>query len=166
VHESIASADTPRTVVLGVGNTLLRDDGAGIHVVQALRGCGLPAAWRITCLDGGTLSFVLLAEIEPDDRLIVIDATHLSDAPGTVQVFEGEEMDRFLGARRRQTVHEVGLLDLLRVASLTDALPTQRALIAIQPESTEWGDAPTTSVAAAIPRACAATLALIRRWQS
>jgi hydrogenase maturation protease len=165
VHESTAIADTPRTVVLGIGNTLLRDDGAGIHVLEALRGSGLPAAWRTTCLDGGTLSFALLAEIEPHDRLIVIDAAQVDSTPGTVQVFEGEDMDRFLGTRRRQSVHEVGLLDLLRVACLTDALPALRALVAIQPESIEWGDTPTAVVAAAIPKACVTTLDLIRRWQ-
>jgi len=166
VNESTATADGPRTVVLGIGNTLLRDDGAGIHVIHALRERGLPAAWRATCLDGGTLSFALLAEIEPRDRLIVVDAAQVSGTPGTVRVFEGDEMDRFLRARRRQSVHEVGLLELLQVACLTDTLPDRRALVAIQPQSIEWGDAPTSPVAAAIPKACDTTLALIRRWHS
>jgi hydrogenase maturation protease len=89
----------------------------------------------------------------------------LNAPPGTVQVFEGEEMDRFLGSQRKRSVHEVGLLDLMTIARLTDALPPRRALIAVQPEFLDWADTPTPAVAAAIPRACDLANGLIERWR-
>src|SRR3990172_6228397 len=102
---------TRRTVVLGIGNTLLGDEGAGVHALRALeaRAVDLP---DVEYLDGGTLSFTLAAAIEEADRLIVLDAAQLNAVPGTVQLFEDDAMDRFLGSRRKASVHEVGLIDL------------------------------------------------------
>jgi hydrogenase maturation protease len=155
---------TRRTLVLGIGNTLLGDEGVGVHAVHALE-ARLGSPKNVQFLDGGTLSFTLAGPIESTDQLIVIDAAQLNAPPGTVQAFEGEEMDRFLGRQRKRSVHEVGLLDLMTIARLTDALPARRALIAVQPEYVDWADAPTPAVAAAIPRACDIANGLIERWQ-
>lgn len=153
-----------RTLVLGMGNTLLQDDGAGVHAVRLLQeqAGGMP---ETEFLDVGTLSFTLAAVIEDAEKLIIIDAAKMQQAPGTVQVFEGEEMDHFLNRRRRLSVHEVSLVDLLAIARLTGMLPAQRALIGIEPQSIEWGDAPTSPVTQALPQAGAAALELIERWR-
>ena len=152
------------TLILGIGNTLLSDEGVGVHAVNHLRSA-YPETDHICCLDGGTLSFTLAAPIEDADQLIVIDAAQLRAEPGTVRVFEGDDMDRFLGSNKKSSVHEVGLLDLLTVARLTDQLPAKRALIGIQPQQVDWGDAPTAPVDAAIPKACDMAMGLVERWQ-
>ena len=153
-----------RTVVLGIGNPLLTDEGVGVHAVNRLRAeCGPDDG--IDCVDGGTLSFSLAPTIEDAAHLIVIDAAELGEAPGTVRVFEGAEMDAFLGGNRKHSVHEVGLLDLMAVSLLTGSLPGRRALVAIQPAVVGWGMQPSGSVASALPRACDATRALVRRWR-
>lgn len=153
-----------RTLVLGLGNTLLGDEGAGVYAVRALqeRHEGLA---DVEFLDGGTLSFTLAGSIEDAENLIVIDATQLKAQPGTVRVFEGEDMDRFLGSNRKSSVHEVSLMDLMAIASLAESLPARRALIGIQPEYLDWSDAPTDAVARAIPRACDMAMDLVNRWQ-
>jgi hydrogenase maturation protease len=152
------------TVVLGVGNTLLTDEGVGVHVVERLRR-DHPDLDAVAYLDGGTLSFTLAGPMADADQLIVIDAAELKAAPGTVTLFENEAMDAYLGRGKRRSVHEVSLLDLLAIAHLTDSLPARRALIGIQPQELGWGDAPSPAVAAAIPAACAMTLDLIRKWR-
>jgi hydrogenase maturation protease len=73
-------------------------------------------------------------------------------------------MDRFLG-RPRRSPHEVGLLDLLTIADLAGHLPARRALVGIQPQRVDWGEAPTAPVAAAIPRACDLVRELIAQWR-
>lgn len=153
-----------KTLVLGIGNTLLRDEGSGVHVVEYLRRLH-PETDDLRYLDGGTLSFTLAADIEAADRLIVVDAAQLGEAPGAVRCFLDAEMDRFLGTTGH-SVHEVGLLDLLDIARLTDTLPTRRALIGIQPESLEWGDRPSPAVAKAIPGAAQRVLGLVEEWCS
>lgn len=154
-----------KTLVLGLGNTLLGDEGAGIYAVRALQE-RYPELTDVEFLDGGTLSFTLAGPIEQADNLIVIDATQLKAAPGAVRLFEGEEMDRFLGSHRKSSVHEVSLMDLMAIAHLAEALPARRALIGIQPQYLDWSDAPTEAVASAIPLACDMAMGLIGQWQS
>jgi hydrogenase maturation protease len=153
-----------KTLVLGIGNTLLGDEGAGVHAVRALRDNDYLAD-AITFLDGGTLSFTLAGAIEDHPNLIVIDAAELGAAPGTVRLYENDAMDDFLGGNRKRSVHEVGLIDLMAIAALTQHLPARRALIGIQPQTLEWGETPSPPVATAIPRACELAHELIRKWQ-
>src|ERR1700689_160385 len=104
--ESLPAASTG--LVLGFGNVLLSDDGAGVKLVERLRSeLGADAA---TFLDGGTIGFALLSYVEATDSMLVVDAGDLDSAPGTISLFEGVAMDRFLASMRRRTVHEVGLI--------------------------------------------------------
>lgn len=153
-----------RTLVLGIGNTLLGDDGAGVYAVRHLQNRHA-ARHDVEFLDGGTLSFTLAGPIGEAENLIVIDAAELNAAPGTLRVFIGPEMDRFLGANRKSSVHEVSLLDLMSVTLLSGTLPRRRALIGIQPENLDWADGPSDSVAHAIPLACEQAVNLLGTWQ-
>jgi len=157
--------DSNKVLILGIGNSLLRDEGAGIHALNHLRE-RLAGRGDIDFLDGGTLSFTLAGAIGETSRLIVIDAAQLDAAPGHSQVFEGAEMDAFIGSNRKRSVHEVSLLDLLAIARLSDHLPPQRALIGIQPAEIDWGEHPSPAVAAAIPGVCQQAMQLIEEWQS
>jgi hydrogenase maturation protease len=153
-----------KTLVLGIGNTLLTDEGIGIHVLQALE----PelSNWPdVTLLDGGTLSFTLAGPIEDTDALIVVDAANIKTEPGGWKMLQGEEMDAFLMSNRKSTVHEVGLTDLRVIAILAGHWPQKRAMLAIQPDIVDWGEQPTPAVAAAIPPVCAAIRDLIQEWQ-
>jgi hydrogenase maturation protease len=150
------------TLVLGVGNTILTDEGVGPWVVDRLRALN-PDAAEITWMDGGTLSFSIAAWVEDAENLIVVDATELRSPPGTVRVFVNEEMDRMLGGHGR-SIHEVGLLDLMSMARLTERLPVRRALVGIQPEIVDWGTEPSPAVGAAMPEAARAVAALIKDW--
>ena len=150
------------TLILGIGNTLLSDEGLGIHLLEKLR------ATHRTCpvsryLDGGTLSFTLAPEIEDCENLIVLDAAQFNAAPGTIHLFTGEAMDHFIGHGRR-SVHEVGLVDLLNIARLQDRLPANRALLGVQPAEFGWGESPSGS----LQRCCRRrrrVLRLLYMWQ-
>ncbi len=153
-----------RTVVLGIGNTLLTDEGVGVHVIERLRQ-EYPDSDMVEFVDGGTLSFTLADVMAGTDQLIIVDAAELDSPPGSVSLFENEALDDYLGRGKRRSVHEVGLLDLLAITHLTGDLPARRALIGIQPQKVDWGEHPSPAVAAAIPQACDMTRELIRTWQ-
>lgn len=155
---------TTNTLVLGIGNTLLTDEGIGVHVVQALE-AELGHRPDVTLLDGGTLSFTLAGPIEEADALIVVDAANIRTAPGGWALLKGEEMDAFLMGNRKASVHEVGLTDLRAIAMLAGHWPQKRAMLAIQPQTIDWGEHPTPAVAAAIPPVCAAIVEQIAEWQ-
>lgn len=170
-----------QTLVLGIGNTLLRDEGAGIHALNALMGhffsssgssvtqndadvlLELPTGGGIRFVDGGTLSFTLAGLLEQADNLVVIDAAQLGKPAGSVDCFMNTGMDRFLGTCKR-SVHEVGLLDLLDMARLTGLLPVQRALVGIQPEVIDWGDSLSQAVANGLTDAVNSVNQVLSNW--
>lgn len=152
------------TLILGIGNTLLTDEGAGIHALNLLQS-EYPDIPNLNFIDGGTLSFTLAVWIEDCSNLIVFDAAELNQPAGTVNVFVGDEMDDFLGANKR-SAHEVGLIDLMDIARLTGHHPKNRALIGIQPEHMSWGMKPTPLVQNALDEAVSEAVKLIQRWQN
>ena len=155
--------DRTTLLVLGLGNALLRDDGAGVAVIRRLQeGKGVPAGTRL--LDGGTLSFSLLEEIENCDALIVVDAAQMDEPAGTVRVFRDAAMDAFLRGKRACSVHEISLLELLDMARLTELLPGKRAFIGIQPERIDWGTEVSPSVAESLDIASMHARALMARF--
>ncbi len=153
---------TQSTLVLGLGNTLMTDEGVGPLVVRHLKAEADPAG-SLLFLDGGTLSFTLAGPIEDCRCLIVVDAAAMGDPPGTVRVFEGEAMDRQL-RQHANSVHEVSLADLLDMVRLTDRLPERRALVGIEPAVIGWGDRLTPAVEAAVPIAMARLQEILRQW--
>jgi hydrogenase maturation protease len=150
------------TLILGVGNILLADEGAGVHAMRYLQDhYDLP---NTTYIDAGTLSFTLAADIADADHMIVFDAAQIGAEPGGIQVFQDEEVDEFLKSGKG-SVHEVGFADLMDIARLEECLPTRYALIGIQPETLGWGDAPSETVRRSLPRAAANAAALVHKWK-
>ena len=152
-------------LVLGIGNTLLSDEGVGVVAMNALK-TEFGGVGDIAFLDGGTLSFTLAVPIAECSSLLVFDAAELRAPAGTVAIFEGDAMDRFLGENRKSSVHEVGLIDLMTISKLTERWPEKRALIGVQPLKLDWGEALTEAVDLAVPEMCRQAGMLIRRWQS
>ena len=155
-----------KTVVLGLGNTLLGDDGVGIYALNSLQD-----NWKdhqhkdsIEFVDGGTLSFTLTETLYEADNLIVIDAAQLNTYPGEVKVFIDDDMDDFVRTSNCSSVHEVSLSELLDMARLLNTLPTRRALIGVQPETVDWADHPTDIVKKAIPKMCQEAHSLLEAW--
>ena len=152
-----------KILVLGIGNTLLSDEGAGIHALSLMKST-FAGHSGFTFLDGGTLSFTLAAWIEDCRNLIVFDAAELGLPAGSIKTLEGTEMDAFLGAAKR-SAHEVGLMDLMDIARLTGNLPANRALIGIQPKTMGWGMQATPTVQQALPEAVNQAVTLTQKWE-
>ena len=97
-----------KTLVLGLGNVIMGDEGVGVHVVRALEQLQLPP--NIECLDGGTGGFVLLEPLQSADHIILIDATDDGNPPGTVT----RTTPRFSSDYPPTlTAHDIGVKDLL-----------------------------------------------------
>lgn len=150
-------------LVLGIGNSLLQDEGVGIHLLHFMQK-HFPTFPDVTYLDGGTLSFTLAGEIESHEHLLVLDAVELHAPPGTVCCYENTAMDRFLGTAKR-SAHEVGLLDLMDIARLSGHLPPHRALIGMQYQTFAWGEEPTPAVKRNIPLAGRLAAVLLQKWE-
>jgi hydrogenase maturation protease len=149
--------------ILGIGNNLLQDDGAGIHILNRFAADN-PFS-NVDCLDAGTIGLAMMDRLTDLQGLVALDAMRLALEPGTVTVLQGPDMDHHL-LNHHHSAHEVGLSDLMDALRLSDQLPPNRALIGIEPEKMDWGTEPTEKIAAAIPRAAELARDLVRRWQS
>jgi hydrogenase maturation protease len=94
-------------LVLGIGNLLLGDEGAGIEVINRL---GRSAFDKADLLDGGTGGFHLLGSIESYGRLIIVDASLDQYPAGSVRVLHPRYAKDF---PPQLSAHEIGLKDLL-----------------------------------------------------
>ncbi|MCP4302435.1 MAG: hydrogenase maturation protease [Gammaproteobacteria bacterium] len=157
------SAKAKSIAVVGIGNSLLTDDGAGIHTLERFAEDNTNDG--VFCLDGGTVGLALLDRLSDLDGLVALDAMKLGLRPGTVTVLEGEAMDAHL-RRQHGSVHEVGLSDLMDALRLRGDLPENRALIGIEPDDMDWGTQPTAAVAAALPEAAAHAQTLVHAWSN
>jgi len=103
----------PRTLVMGIGNLLMGDEGVGVHAVRALaEGASLPPG--IAVVDGGTGGFHLLSYFSDYDRVVMIDATMDGQADGTVSLMEPRYATDF---PRSLTAHDIGLRGPRRIGS-------------------------------------------------
>ena len=125
---------TPNTLVLGLGNLVHSDDGAGIHAVQRLqKDSRVPP--DVVIIDGGTQGLSLLPHISGFDRLLVIDAVDAGEPPGTLIRLEGRALADMPG---RSSVHQLGFSDLMVAMKLLGDLPAEVIVFGVQPMSTEW----------------------------
>ena len=105
------------TLVLGIGNILLRDEGAGIHVVSGLENEGYN---RADLIDGGTGGFHLLGIIQSYKTVIIIDASLDEFSTGHLRILHPKYAKDF---PRQLSAHEIGLKDLLDSAFLLGNIP-------------------------------------------
>jgi hydrogenase maturation protease len=99
-----------KTLVLGLGNVLMGDEGVGVHVVRAVEKHALPV--DVECLDGGTGGFTLLGPLQGAGRIVIVDAAADGNPPGTVT----RTTPRFSrDYPPTLTAHDIGVKDLLDV---------------------------------------------------
>lgn len=145
------------TLILGVGNEALRDEGAGVHAARALAAQGLPAGVRV--LAGGTLGYALVGELEGVRRLVLIDAMEMRCAPGTVVTVRRQELRR-LFASGRTSLHGTGVLDALDLAEALGLLPEEVWIVGVQPGEVTCGFGLSPAVQQALPAVLDAALAV------
>jgi hydrogenase maturation protease len=138
---------TPRIVVIGVGNLLLKDEGIGIHVVQALQEIDLPPDVRL--IDGGT-SPDLIAYTRAGDKLIIIDAARAGGEPGMIYRFKPQDL-----AEERASLasaHELGVVQNLKLISLAGNEPGETIIIGIEPKEIDFGTELTPELRQKVPQ--------------
>lgn len=137
----------PVALVLGIGNILLGDEGAGIRVVEAITDrYSLPPEAEV--IDGGTMGLELLPYLEGRRFLVIVDAVNTGAAPGTVVRLEPDDPSTFF--RQKISPHQLGIADVLAVAALTESLPERIVLIGVVPKDIATGLAVSPEIAAQI----------------
>jgi hydrogenase maturation protease len=140
------------TVVLGVGNLLMGDEGVGVRCVERLEKEGrLPTG--VSIIDGGTSTHELLEDLENLELLVIVDAVAGGAAPGSIVRLEGTSIPSAFS--NKLSPHQHGINDLLASLRFLGRAPRRVVLLGIQPERVALGLELSPVVAAALPALCA-----------
>ncbi len=140
------------SLILGIGNVLWADEGFGVRCIEALAE-SRSFKGNVTLLDGGTQGLYLLPFLETASHLVVFDAVDYGLEPGTMKIVEGDEVPRFMGAKK-MSLHQTGFQDVIATAQLMGYCPKYLLLVGCQPEELEdYGGGLCNVVAARIPEA-------------
>ncbi len=136
------------TLVLGLGNILLMDEGVGVRAMEAFE-----AQWtvpdRVSVVDGGTCGMDMLDLIASHDHLIAVDAVKTGAPPATTLVLRGEEVPAYF--KGKLSPHQLGLCDLLAALRLQDAAPRTVTLVGCVPLALGTGLMLSPEVEATVP---------------
>jgi hydrogenase maturation protease len=145
-----------RVVILGIGNIILSDEGAGVRAAEAVA-----AAYDIPdyveVIDGGTAGMELLGPLTGVDLLLVMDAVKAGRPPGTVITLTGKEVPVFF--RSKLSPHQISICDVLAGLEFSGEAPGDLVLVGVEPESLELGLELTPTVAQRLPEMVACAVA-------
>lgn len=123
------------TLILGIGNILWADEGFGVRAVEALhRHYVFPDDVKL--MDGGTQGTYLLQHVEAADILVVFDAIDYSLPPGTLKLIEGDDVPKYMGAKK-VSLHQTGFQEVLAMAEMLGRYPAHLLLVGVQPVQLE-----------------------------
>lgn len=126
-----------RVGLLGLGNSLLSDEGFGPYCVRLLEE-RYQFPETVCLLDGGTAALQLIPFLEQCEALIVIDTVALADSPGAVHAFDDAGL-RGADVQTRMSPHQVGTLEMLDICRVMGCAPSPVDFITVVPASLDPG---------------------------
>lgn len=146
------------TLVLGLGNILLRDEGVGVRVVQAMERLALPP--DVELFDGATAGLDLLDVLADRRKVIVIDAIEGDSAPGTVLRLGLDDL--VPQGSHPVSLHEVGLFEALAAAKQLGVAPPQVIIFGVRAHDVSCGLDLSPEIARLVPEIIELVLAELR----
>jgi len=125
-----------KTVVLGVGNELFKDEGVGVHAARILQTKLPPSGSDVEVIDGGT-SPDIWPLIDGADKLIIVDAVRGGCEPGTIYRFTPQQIVAY--RELITSVHQMGILENLSLMELVGGKPKETVIIGVEPAELEPG---------------------------
>jgi hydrogenase maturation protease len=156
-----------KTLVLGLGNPILTDDGVGVLVAEAVR-AQLPEDTPIDITEVSVGGLTLMETMIGYDRVILIDAFQPVDGcrPGKVHKMTLDELRSISPTQHSVSPHDASLVTALETGQRMGlVLPQEITIFAIEVENViDFSDHPTPSVAAVIPQVTEAVLNEISQY--
>lgn len=137
-----------KLLVLGIGNMLLTDDGVGVFAARTLMGETWPEG--VDVREGGTFTQDIFYSFAGYSHLLVLDVVHAGGAPGTL--YRLNEDDLIKDEKQRLSIHDIDLLDSLRMAELYFKKRLRMRVIGMEPaDYTTWNIGLSPACQAAFP---------------
>ncbi len=126
---------TPRVAVIGIGNTLMGDDGAGVEVLAMLKG-RVPEGVDIVELGTGGINLVHV--MAGYDSVVIIDAGDFGGWPGEIRAFEPDDVQSVKTVG--YSLHDWDIFTSIGISKKTGDCPGKIRIVAIQPENLKMGE--------------------------
>ncbi|KTB48962.1 hydrogenase maturation protease [Dehalogenimonas alkenigignens] len=126
--------ETAATLILGVGNVALGDEGFGIHVARRIKEIGVSDNVKVEA--GGVAGFDLLGLLPGVERLVIVDVMDADMPPGEIGWFELDK-DFKSSEASKLSFHQVGVVELLQIAGVIGLKPKVEFLVT-RPTRIEW----------------------------
>jgi hydrogenase maturation protease len=149
-----------KLTALGVGNILMSDEGVGVRLLEAVRACGGDWPGDLEFVDGGAGGLNLLGVIEEAQALAVFDAADMGLSPGETRVITAEQLADD-DAPDRLSLHDMPLVQTLKLCEQFTRRPATVRILAIQPKTVEFGRELSPELQAAMPSLLAAARKLL-----
>ena len=130
-------SDQKKTVVLGLGNPIMSDEGIGPAIIQRFLDKA-DAYPHIQFVDVGTGGFSLLYHLEGADKVIFVDCAKMGDAPGTLRRFTCDQVQT-VKRLAHFSLHEGDLLTLIEKAKELGQCPEEIVIFGIEPDLIDFG---------------------------
>jgi hydrogenase maturation protease len=156
-----SSLTLPRKIILGLGNLLYMDEGFGIHAMYALKS-EITNPRDLEFIDGGVLGLNLLPLIEDCSHLLILDAINAGRPPGDIIELEKDLIPLY--TRINLSEHQLGIQEVLALASFRNHLPEHIYLIGVQPEKFDPQVELSPSVATALPDVLERSRHILQGW--
>lgn len=118
-------------LIIGIGNILRTDDGAGVHAVNMLNGSGRLPGWA-EAVDAGTSAMDIPYLLEGRERVIIIDAIESDETPGAIFRLPAGQIESNSGAGL--SLHGAGLYDAIRAIRMLGGNTDAVEIIGIVPK--------------------------------
>jgi hydrogenase maturation protease len=138
----------PPTLILGVGNLLLGDEGFGVRVIEAMQERELPVG--VELYDGATAGVDLIEVMSGRRKVIVIDVIAGDGEPGTVLRLTPDDLPPATGYGA--SVHDVGIMEALELTRQLGTPPQEVVLVTVIPRQIAFGLELSAELEAAIPK--------------
>jgi hydrogenase maturation protease len=151
------------TLILGIGNVLYADEGFGVRCVESLN-ARYVFADAVRVMDGGTQGIFLLPWVRSASRLLIFDAIDFGFEPATLKLIRGDDVPRYMGAKK-VSMHQAGFQEVLSSAALSGDFPAELALVGVQPLLLDdYGGSLTAGVKAQIDPAIEMACRVLEEW--
>jgi hydrogenase maturation protease len=154
--------DNNRNIVLGLGNTLNRDEGLGVYALKQLESLMGESAPQVEFLDGGVLGLNLLPYVEESSHLLLLDAVNAHKEPGSLVELKRDQIPLYTGIKLSD--HQVTFQEVLGLAAFRGRLPEYLHLIGIQPSDLSIGVELSPLVLATMPKVIERARAVLQEW--
>ena len=122
------------TVVIGIGNILMQDDGIGVHIISLLKSNSISS--NIELIDGGTSTLDMLCYFTDYKKVVVIDSLKAGYLPGTIYKITPNDIMSY--RKENLSIHDVQILDVVKIANLMGYYP-EVTIIGVEPLSMDYG---------------------------